>query len=93
MFWINCVAAQILRDQYGFGVLGISTYDSVSSQFIYEVDLVNRLIKTYSQTMGECRMQVSHVEVLEMCLLPSKEAVVAYLNSIRPSDAELVTGA
>ena len=39
------------------------------------------------------RIQVSHKEVLEMCLLPTAGAVVAYLNSIRPSDDELVVGA
>lgn len=93
MFWINCVAAQILRDHYGFTVFGVATHDTVSSQFMYGVELHNRQIVSYVFINEGKHVQVSHTEVLEMCLLPTAEAVDAYLNSIRPSDDELVAGA
>ena len=93
MFWINCVAAQILRDQYGFSVAYFGKTEPLTSGYAYDVDFAMRHISPRNKEFKYSRIQVSHKEVLEMCLLPTAGAVVAYLNSIRPSDDKLTVGA
>ena len=92
MFWINCVAAQILRDQYGFGVAYFGKTEPLTSDYAYDVDFAMRHISPRNKGFKYSRIQVSHKEVLEMCLLPTTEAVDVYLNSIRPSDDKMVVG-
>ena len=92
MFWINCVAAQILRDQYGFGVAHFGKKEPLTSGYVYDVDFAMKHIFPRNPSFQYSRFQISHEEVLDMSLLPTAEAVDVYLNSIRPSDDKMVAG-